>query len=162
MSVLDGDEVVYVARVPTRRIMAIVISVGTRFPAFATSMGRVLLAGRGDEWLDGYLSSVQLAPLTPKTITDPRQLRSELMRVRREGWALIDEELEEGLRSIAAPVQDHGGNVIAAVNVSAPTSRGAPETLRDELLPHLLAAVARVEDDIRYMAPMGSTGEWRV
>jgi IclR family pca regulon transcriptional regulator len=161
VSVLDGDEVVYVARVPTRRIMTVVISVGTRFPAHATSMGRALLAGQSDEWLDGYLASARLSPLTRRTITDPARLRSELMRVRQQGWALVDEELEEGLRAIAAPIHDPRGTVIAAVNVSAPTRRGGPETLRDELLPHLLIAVRRIEEDLRAVAPNGGNSGWR-
>ncbi len=164
VSVLDGDEVVYVARVPTRRIMTVVIGVGTRFPAYAASMGRVLLAGQSDEWLDGYLASVRLQPLTQRTITDPARLRAELVRVREQGWALVDEELEEGLRAIAAPIHGPRGNVIAAVNVSAPTRRGSPETLRDELLPHLLAAVRHIEEDLRSVTPTTASdgpGNWR-
>jgi IclR family transcriptional regulator, pca regulon regulatory protein len=154
VSVLDGDEIVYVARVPTRRIMTVVISVGTRLPAYATSMGRVLLAGQGDEWLDGYLASVQLAALTRRTITDPARLRSELMRVRQQGWAMVDEELEVGLRSIAAPIHDPRGKVIAAVNLSAPAQRGDIEMLRHELLPHLLAAARQIDEDLRAVAPI--------
>lgn len=161
VSVLDGDEVVYVARVPTRRIMTVVISVGTRFPAHATSMGRVLLAGQSDEWLDGYLASAPLSQLTRRTITDPARLRTELLRVRRQGWAMVDEELEEGLRAIAAPIHDPRGKVIAAVNVSAPTRRGSPEMLREELLPHLLAAARHIEEDLRSVAPGGGKRSWR-
>src|SRR5690349_20588165 len=104
VSVLDGAEVVYVARVPTKRIMTVAISVGTRFPAFATSMGRVLLAGQSDDWLAGYLLSTPLTSLTARTIDDPTRLRAELARIRRQGWALVDQELEEGLRSVAAPI----------------------------------------------------------
>jgi IclR family pca regulon transcriptional regulator len=161
VSVLDGDEVVYVARVPTRRIMTVVISVGTRFPAFATSMGRVLLAGQSDEWLDGYLASAQLPQLTRRTITDPARLRAELMGVRRQGWAMVDEELEEGLRAIAAPIHDPQEKVIAAVNVSAPTRRGGPETLREELLPHLLTAARHIEEDLRAVSPISGNRVWR-
>jgi IclR family pca regulon transcriptional regulator len=153
VSVLDGDEIVYVARVPTRRIMTVVISVGTRFPAYATSMGRVLLAGQGDDWLDGYLASVKLTPLTRRTITDPARLRAELLRVRQQGWALVDEELEDGLRSLAAPIREPRGKVIAAINVSAPTRRGDPETLRTDLLPHLLATAQQIEADLQSVSP---------
>jgi IclR family pca regulon transcriptional regulator len=159
VSVLDDDEVVYVARVPTRRIMTVVIGVGTRFPAYATSMGRALLAGQSDDWLNGYLASVRLSPLTQWTITDPAKLRAELVRVRQQGWAMVDEELEEGLRAIAAPVHDPHGKVIAAVNVSAPTRRGGPEALREELLPHLLTAVRRIEEDLRAVTPLRTGGE---
>ena len=161
VSVLDGDEVVYIARVPTRRIMTVVISVGTRFPAYATSMGRVLLAGQSDDWLDGYLASARLAPLTPRTIIDAARLRAELLRIRRQGWALVDEELEEGLRSIATPLRDSDGKVIAAINLSAPTRRGSPATLRDELLPHLLAAAGRIEEDLRAASPHGGVKVWK-
>jgi IclR family pca regulon transcriptional regulator len=149
MSVLDGDEVVYVARVPTKRIMAVAISVGTRFPAYATSMGRVMLADQSDDWLDGYLASARLRPLTPHTVTDPGRLRAELLRVRAQGWAIVDQELEEGLRSVAAPVRDADGRVVAAVNMSAHASRGTVDTLREELLPELLAAAAAIEQDLR-------------
>ena len=159
VSVLADDEVVYVARVPTRRIMTVVIGVGTRFPAYATSMGRALLAGQGDEWLERYLASVRLFPLTQWTITDPAKLRAEILQVRRQGWAMVDEELEEGLRAIAVPIHDLHGKVIAAVNVSAPTRRGGPEFLREELLPHLLAAVRRIEEDLRAVTPRGAKSD---
>jgi len=149
ISVLDGDEVVYVARVPTKRIMTVAISVGTRFPAYATSMGRVLLAGQSDDWLDGYLASAELRPLTRQTITDPLRLRAELLQTRTQGWALVDQELEAGLRSIAAPIHNPDGRVVAAVNVSAPASRGDSDAIRAELLPGLLATAAAVEQDLR-------------
>jgi IclR family transcriptional regulator, pca regulon regulatory protein len=160
VSVLDGDEVVYVARVHTRRIMTVIISVGTRFPAYATSMGRVLLTGQSDEWLDGYLATAQLAPLTRHTITDPARLRAELMRVRVQGWALVDEELEEGLRSIATAIHDPRGKVIAAINVSALARQGDADALRERVLPHLLTAAHRIEDDVRSVAPAGSATGW--
>ncbi len=149
VSVLDGDEVVYVARVPTKRIMQIAISVGTRFPAYATSMGRVLLAGQPDEWLDGYLASAGLHAITRHTVADAARLRVELGRVRRQGWALVDQELEEGLRSVAAPIRDASGTVVAAVNVSAHVSRGTPEQVLAEFLDPLLAAAKLIEEDLR-------------
>lgn len=149
MSVLDGDEVVYVARVPTKRIMTVAISVGTRFPAYATSMGRVLLAAQPAAWLDEYLRGAELRPLTGRTITDPVRLREVLDRIRSQGYAIVDQELEEGLRSLAAPVRAEDGSVIAAVNVSARASRGSSEVIRAELLPPLLATAARIEEDLR-------------
>jgi IclR family pca regulon transcriptional regulator len=156
VSVLDGDEVVYVARVPTKRIMTVAISVGTRFPAFATSMGRVLLAGQSDDWLDGYLLSATLRALTPRTISEPARLRAELMRIRREGWALVDQELEEGLRSVAAPIRDVDGRVVAAVNVSAHASRRTIDGIRHELLPPLLETARLIEEDLRAAGAVGS------
>ena len=149
VSVLDGDEVVYIARVPTRRIMRIAIAVGTRFPAYATSMGRVLLAGQSDDWLDGYFASAALTNITAHTIVDAKKLRTALNRVRRDGYALVDQELEEGLRSLAAPIRDRGGRVAAAVNVSTHTSRGSVEQLRDTMLAPLLETAAAIEEDFR-------------
>lgn len=149
VSVLDGDEVVYVARVPTKRIMTVGISVGTRFPAYATSMGRVLLAAQPADWLDDYLAKAELRPLTRRTITDPAKLRTVLARIAAQGYAIVDQELEEGLRSLAAPIHGDNGSVIAAVNVSAHASRGSSETIRKELLPPLLATAKRIEEDLR-------------
>ncbi|MFD6679478.1 IclR family transcriptional regulator [Micromonospora parva] len=149
VSVLDGDEVVYVARVPTKRIMTVGISVGTRFPAYATSMGRVLLAAQPADWLDDYLATAQLRPLTRRTVTDPAKLRAVLTRIAAQGYAIVDQELEEGLRSVAAPIHGENGSVIAAVNVSAHATRGSFEMIRRELLPPLLAAAKRIEEDIR-------------
>ncbi|HLR97692.1 MAG TPA: IclR family transcriptional regulator [Jiangellaceae bacterium] len=148
VSVLDGDEVVYVARVATRRIMNVAISVGTRFPAYVTSMGRVLLAGKSDDWLAGYLASAQMDQLTPYTITDPELLRQELLTVRQQGWVLVDQELEEGLRSIAAPIRDRSGEVVAGLNISAPLRRGSSEQIMTELLPHLLKTAERITEDL--------------
>jgi IclR family transcriptional regulator, pca regulon regulatory protein len=148
MSVLDGDDVVYVARVPTSRIMAVAINVGTRFPAYATSMGRVLLAGLDPAGLDTYLARADLRPLTGSTISEPESLRRELRRVRQQGWAMVDQELEEGLRSIAAPVHNRSGAVAAAVNVSSHVSRISKDAARRRLLPALLQAVRRVEADL--------------
>jgi IclR family pca regulon transcriptional regulator len=149
VSVLDADEVVYVARVPTKRIMAVTISVGTRFPAHATSMGRVLLAARSDEWLSGYLASARLQPLTGRTVTDPQRLLEEIRLVRRQGWAMVDQELEEGLRAVAAPIVDATGQVVAAVNVSAQAQRWTPERIEAELLPPLLSTAATIGADLR-------------
>jgi len=155
VSMLDGDDIVYVARVPTSRIMRVSINVGTRFPAYATSMGRVLLAGLPPEELDTYLERVELRRLSARTITTNAALRGELDRVRMQGWAMVDQELEEGLRSVAAPIRDRAGRVVAAVNLSAHASRTSKETMRRELLPALLAAAARIEADL-HMASTSS------
>ncbi|HEX2773226.1 MAG TPA: IclR family transcriptional regulator [Micromonosporaceae bacterium] len=149
MSVLDDDEVVYVARVATKRIMTVGISVGTRFPAYATSMGRVLLAAQPAAWLDEYLATAQLRPLTRRTVTDPAKLRAILTKIAAQGYAIVDQELEEGLRSVAAPIHGENGSVIAALNVSAHARRGSFEVIRRELLPPLLEAAKRIEEDLR-------------
>jgi len=148
VSVLDGHDVVYVARVPVSRIMTVSISVGTRFPAYATSMGRVLLAGLPDEALAEYLSTVRLERLTARTVASVAALRGELARVRSQGWSLVNQELEEGLRALAVPVRDRSGAVVAAVNVSAHASRTSLEAMRRDLLPPLLRTAARVESDL--------------
>jgi IclR family pca regulon transcriptional regulator len=147
VSVLDGEDVVYVARVPTSRIMTVVISVGTRFPAYATSMGRVLLAGMPDGELEDYLARVKLARLTARTVSSVAALRGELVKVRGQGYSLVNQELEDGLRAIAAPIRDRSGRVIAALNVSAHASRTSLEVMRRDLLPPLLKTAARIEAD---------------
>ncbi|PRX99840.1 IclR family transcriptional regulator domain-containing protein [Allonocardiopsis opalescens] len=148
VSVLDGGDVVYIARVPTSRIMTVAINVGTRFPAYATSMGRVLLAGLPEEELDAYLERLVPDRLTARTVASASGLRAEVARVRAQGWAIVDQELEEGLRSVAAPIRDRDGRVVAAANLSAHASRTSVADIRRELLPPLLAATARIEADL--------------
>lgn len=138
VSVLDGDEIVYVARVPTKRIMTIGLSVGSRLPAYPTSMGRVLLAALPPQELDAYLERVTLVPLAPRTITSRETLRELLHDVREQGWALVDQELEQGVRSVAAPLRDGRGRAIGAINVSAHAARTTLDQLRREFVPCLL------------------------
>lgn len=149
VSVLDSTDVVYVARVPTHRIMTVAISVGTRFPAYARSMGRVLLAAKGDDWLESYLGDSELTQLTSKTLTDADELRSVLKTVRTQGYCLVDQELEPGLRSIAVPIRDGDGVAIAAINVSLHASHGSVATMTHDVLPPLRAAAALIEHDVR-------------
>jgi len=148
VSVLDGDDIVYVGRVPTSRIMRVAINVGTRFPAYATSMGRVLLAALPEPELTAYLDRAVIEPLTARAIDNAEDLEEELARVREQGWALVDQELEEGLRSIAVPIHDAGGRTIAAANVSAHASRVSADDIRRTLLPPLLEAARRIEADL--------------
>jgi IclR family transcriptional regulator, pca regulon regulatory protein len=148
MSELDGEDVVYIARVPTKRIMRVTINVGTRFPAYATSTGRVLLAAQPEDWLDRYLNSVTLHGLTGQTITSPAGLRHELRKIRGRGWALVDQELEEGLRSLAAPIRDADGAVVAAVNVSTHAGRRSLESVVKDMLRPLLTTAERIERDL--------------
>lgn len=148
VSVLDGTDIVYVAREPTRRIMTVAISIGTRFPAYATSMGRVLLAGLPEAQLAARLLACDLRPLTGETLTDVAALTEAIGRVRAQGWALVDQELEHGLRSIAAPVRDAAGRVLAAVNVSTHASRTTLATLHETLLPALRETAAAIERDL--------------
>jgi IclR family pca regulon transcriptional regulator len=154
ISVLDGHHVVYVVRVPTKRIMTVAISVGTRFPAYATSMGRVLLAALPPAELDRYLAqAAPFAPLTDRTVTDPGQLRELLAQAARQGYAIVDQELEEGLRAVAAPIRGAPDVGTAAINVSAHASRVSMAALREQILPVLLDTVAQIEADLRASGP---------
>jgi IclR family transcriptional regulator, pca regulon regulatory protein len=148
ISVLDRDEIVYVARVPTKRIMTISLAVGVRLPLYPTSMGRVLLAGQTDEEIDAYLDRAELKPLTTRTLTDPAALRAAVMDAREQGWALVDQELEDGVRSVAAPLRDGNGRVLGAVNISAHATRTNLDALRKQFLPVLLETTARINDDL--------------
>jgi len=147
VSVLDGTDIVYVARVAVSRIMTVSINVGTRFPAHATSMGHVLLAGLDAAELTAYLERAELNRLTSHTLTTPAALRTELANVRAQGWALVDQELEEGLRSVAAPIHDRHGTVVAAVNLSTHATRTPPETVR-HMIPPLLTTAKHIEADL--------------
>jgi IclR family pca regulon transcriptional regulator len=148
ISVLDAHQIVYVARVPTKRIMTVAISVGTRFPAYATSMGRVLLAEMGDEELDRYLAEAAFERLTSRTVINPARLRAIVRETGRQGYAIVDQELEEGLRAVAAPI--HGGaDGTAAINVSAHASRVSMVAMRDRILPALLETARQIEADLR-------------
>jgi IclR family pca regulon transcriptional regulator len=148
-AVLDGTDIVYVARVPTRRIMSVRITIGTRFPAYATSMGRVLLAGMTDAARDAAIEASALEPLTERTVASSDALVAELDRVRAQGWALVDGELEAGLRSVAAPVHGKDGAVAAAINVSSSATRDTVDHLVEEYVPRLLATAAAIDADLR-------------
>jgi IclR family pca regulon transcriptional regulator len=148
MSVLDGDDIVYVSRVSTSRIMTISIGLGTRLPAHLTSMGRVLLAHLTPEEREGYLERATLTQRTRRTISGADDLRAELDRVRTQGWSLVDQELEEGLRALAVPVRSRRGVAVAAVNVATHASRSSLDDIRRALLPPLLATAARIEADL--------------
>lgn len=145
-AVLDGAEIVYVARVPTKQIMTISLEIGSRLPAFATSMGRVLLAELPPERLGCVLAASENRPLTPNTVTDPQRLREEIHAAGQQGWALIDQELELGLRSIGAPLRDGSGQVVAALNISAHAGRIGLDQLRRDLLPELLDTARSISE----------------
>jgi IclR family transcriptional regulator, pca regulon regulatory protein len=156
ISVLDDTDVVYVVRVPTRRIMSITLSVGTRLPAYATSMGRVLLAALPGEELEERLSRIDVRPLTARTVADKDALRKCLETVRKQGYAAVDQELEEGLRSVAVPIRNPSGTVIAALNVSVHASRASMPTVRREFVPFALQAGAAIEEDLRGSGDRGA------
>ncbi len=148
-SVLDGGEIVYIARAATRSVMRVHIRTGTRFPAESTSMGRVLLAARSDDWLDGFIASVRVERRSSFTTTDTARLRAILEQTREQGYAHVDQELEEGVRSLAVPVHDRDGAVIAAVNVATAVAPGSPSDLVRRVLPELRRTAAAIDADLR-------------
>jgi IclR family pca regulon transcriptional regulator len=149
MSILDNTEIVYVARVPTSRIMTIALALGSRLPVYPTSMGRVLLAGLADEQVEKYIAKVEFRKLTPHTITDVTEFRQKLDEVRSQGFALVDQELEEGVRSIAAPITNSRGDVIAAMNISCHAARVTVSRMKSEFRPRLLATAEEINASVR-------------
>jgi IclR family pca regulon transcriptional regulator len=145
LSVLDGAEIVYVARVPVRRVMTISLGVGARLPAFAASMGRVLLANMSDAQLDEWLAHHETWSLTPETIFEKKALRRGLLKVRVQGYALVIHELEHGLCSIAVPIRDRMGKVVAALNVGMAAREGAKDRVLTQILPWLRIAQKEIE-----------------
>jgi IclR family transcriptional regulator, pca regulon regulatory protein len=148
ISVLDGHHIVYVSRVPTKRIMTVTISVGTRFPAYATSMGRVLLGSLAEDELERYLAEANFERLTPHTVTDPGRLRAIVHDVARQGYAIVDQELEEGLRAVAAPIHGAPDVGTAAINVSVHASRVSMGVMQEMILPALLDTARQIEADL--------------
>ncbi|MGA8223324.1 MAG: IclR family transcriptional regulator C-terminal domain-containing protein [Candidatus Acidiferrales bacterium] len=140
IATLDGVEIVYIARANMTRIMTIDLGVGTRLPAFCTSMGRVLLANLPPDELESFLGRVQFTRFTERTITNAQKLRQALRVVQRNGFSVVDQELEHGLRSMAVPVQNPSGKVAAALNIGAHAQRVTIQTMQTVFLPHLRAA----------------------
>jgi IclR family pca regulon transcriptional regulator len=138
LAVLDEGEVLYVARSAASRVMSVALNTGSRLPAYCTSLGRVMLAHLRPQELDAYFARVKLRPMTEHTVTSQKRLREILAGVRQDGYALIDEELELGLRSIAVPVRGASGQVLAALNVGAQAARVPVERMKQEFLPVLL------------------------
>ena len=141
---LEGDDILYVLRVHTHKIMSISLGVGSRLPAYCTSMGRVLLAGMDDAALHARLAGMHLPALTRRTVTDREQLFKLIAQTRAQGWCLVDQELEEGLISIAAPVTNRAGRTIAALNLSGQANRTSAKVMRETLLPPLRAAAQQI------------------
>lgn len=145
VGVLDRTEVVYVARVPAKRVMTVSIGLGSRFPAYRTSLGRALLADLPREEVAEIWEASDRSEPTPKTITRLPQLHARLDKVRAQGYALVDQELELGVRSIAAPLHDAGGRTVAAVNVSTHVSRTSQEEVESDFVPELLRTAAMID-----------------
>lgn len=160
VAVLDGPDIRYVARIAASRIMQADITVGTRFPAHATSMGRVLLAGLLPAKRSAWLAETELRPLTPSTVTDPARLEAILSETGRDGFALVDQELDEGLRSIAVPLHGPDGQVVAALNVSLNAGRTSLEAVPGLLLPALQETAARISEDISLVFALHPPRRW--
>ena len=146
-AILDGDDIVYIARSATRRIMSIGLGVGSRLPAYCTSLGRAILAYQPEEAIEAYLRRVRMEARTPKTVTDKTEFRAVLEATRAQGYALVNEELEFGLRSIAVPVVQKSGQVTIALNLSAQAGRVSADEMRERFLPSLSAA----SESLRYL-----------
>jgi IclR family pca regulon transcriptional regulator len=140
VATLDGEDIVYIARTAVTRVMSVDLHIGSRLPAFCTSMGRVLLAYLPQDQLEQYLSRATFTQFTPRTMTSPDKLRLALRNVRRNGYALCDQELEIGLRSLAVPVYAPNGRVVATVNLSGSAPRMPMLEMQTRFLPHLRAA----------------------
>ena len=143
-AVLDDNEIVYVARVPTKRIMTVAISLGSRLPAASTSMGRALLAELPDDELDAFLARTTVAPATDNTLTKPSALREAILEVRRLGYAVVDQELELGVRSASTVLRNRRGCAVAAINVSTHAGRVSLKELRTAFVPELLATAEAI------------------
>ena len=140
IATLDGIDIVYIARANVTRIMSIDLGVGSRLPAFCTSMGRAILANLPPEELESVLARVEFKRYTERTITNPAKLTQALRQIRRDGYSIIDQELEHGLRSMAVPIQNPSGKVVAALNIGAHAQRVSIQEMQTKFLPHLRAA----------------------
>ena len=151
LGVLDEMEVIYIDRVRTSRmIVGVVLGLGSRIPAHCASMGKVLLAHLPADELKGRMEKSQLEPCTPNSITEPESLKKELANVREMGYSTNDEELESGLRAVAAPVWNHNQQVVAAINVSGSVRTISAQRIKEELAPNLCDAAAKFSQTLGY------------
>lgn len=143
-AVLEGTDIVYVLRVPTRKIMSIGLGVGSRLPAYCTSMGRMLLADLADDEVLRRLRASKRAPLTRHTVVEADALLGKVQQARRQGWCLVNQELEEGLVSIAAPLTNRAGRTVAALNISGQANRTSAKVMQESMLAPLLRAARAI------------------
>ena len=148
-SVLEGQDIVYVLRVHTHKIMSTNLAVGSRLPAFWTSMGRVLLAGLPDSEVAALLQGAARKRFTPHTVLDDAGLLAQVRLAREQGWCLVNQELEEGLISVAAPLRDRAGRPVAALTISGQANRTNALTMQKTLLPALLQAAGTINQLLR-------------
>ncbi len=152
MSQLDGSDIVYVARVPVPKIISLAVHIGTRFPAVATSMGQVLLTALDDDELKTLLATPSRSGVIPRVAPSRDELIADLEVVRKRGWAISDERLSLGIRSIAAPVRDAAGGIVAAMNVTVHAAETSVEELQRRHLPLLLDTAAKITDEWSQLA----------
>jgi IclR family pca regulon transcriptional regulator len=138
LAVLDGNNVLYVSRSSTSRIMSVALNVGSRLPAYCTSLGRAMLAYLPDDALKAYFNSVELKAYTERTVVSQKRLKEILAETREAGFTIVEEELEVGLRSIAVPVRGASGTVVAALNIGAQSTRVTSRQMKEAFLPVLL------------------------
>ncbi|MBH1963373.1 MAG: helix-turn-helix domain-containing protein [Comamonadaceae bacterium] len=150
VAVLDGAEIVYVMRVPTHKIMKISLGIGSRLPAFCTSLGRVLLSDLEDSEIVKRLENAPHAALTRHTVTDVPKILSRIQQVRKQGWCLANQELEEGLISVAAPLRGADGRIAAAINVSGQANRTNAQEIQEKILPPLLETAQTISRLLRH------------
>ncbi len=150
LSILDGGEIVYLAHVATKRILRLEASVGTRYPAYPTSMGRVLLGQLPDADLDRYLAETDFAALTERTVTDRKKLRRAILDAREKGYAAVKDELAYGVLAVAVPVFDESGFAVAAINSSAHSMEVDEETIVEQRVPILLRAAEMITESLRH------------
>lgn len=149
VATLDGEDIVYIARTTVSRVMAVDLHIGSRLPAYCTSMGRVLLAWLPSDQLEHYLAKVVLTPHTTRTVNSIEKLRMLLRNIRRNGYAVCDQEYEVGLRSLAVPVYSTSGRVVATINLSGSAPRMSVLDMQTRFLPHLRNAAAELSIFLR-------------
>jgi IclR family transcriptional regulator, pca regulon regulatory protein len=149
LTVLDGHDIVYLARASTRTILRLEANVGSRFPAFATSMGRVLMAALPDEEIRRRLAASELMPLTDKTETDPGRLFAAIQEARRDGYSVVEDELAYGVVALAVPVIDPMGRTVAAVNSSGHSKRTHKDDMVRDRLDSVREVGKRISDELR-------------
>ena len=145
-AVLDGTDIVYVMRVSTHKIMSISLGVGSRLPAYCTSMGRMLLSALPPDQMMQLLQASERSPRTRYTLTDPDELAAKIAQVRKQGWSMVNQELEEGLVSMAAAITDRAGQTVAALNISGQANRTSAKVMQDTMLPALLETAQRISE----------------
>jgi IclR family transcriptional regulator, pca regulon regulatory protein len=143
-AILDGESVIYVARAVSSRVVNVGITVGSRSPAHAVSTGRVLLSGVDDKSLKRYFDRAKLRKLTPYTVTSKPKLRAAIDLVRRQGWSIVNQELEVGLQSISVPIRDGDGTIIAALNVCCPSPRVTRRDMESRILSAMFESARQV------------------